>query len=102
MLVFAGVLGFAWPRCLEKVPNILSQMVVNDGDESHGIPIRKKITKKQIQEYGLLKGRYIQAGRDSQSALVFSMLQKKFPEQNPQGSPIIRLFLQPSPNIFQV
>ena len=30
-------------RCLEKVPNIFSQMVVNDGDESH-VTIRKKIT----------------------------------------------------------
>ncbi len=28
-------------RCLEKVPNIFSQMVVNDGDESHAT-IRKK------------------------------------------------------------
>ena len=30
-------LGLAWPRCLEKVPKIFSQMVVQNGDESHGI-----------------------------------------------------------------
>ena len=30
-------LGLAWPRCLEKVPKIFSQMVVQNGDETHGI-----------------------------------------------------------------
>jgi len=35
-----------WPCCLEKVnQKIFSQMVGLDVDESHGIPIRKKITK---------------------------------------------------------
>ena len=38
------------PRCLEKVTqHIFSQMVVNNGDESHG-RIRKKSPNKQIQE----------------------------------------------------
>ena len=34
-------------------PKIFSQMVVNDGDESHGIPIRKKPPEKQIQSHPL-------------------------------------------------
>lgn len=39
-------IGFAWPRCLEKVPNILFQMV-KDGDQSHGT-IGKNASYRQI------------------------------------------------------
>ena len=47
-LVFV-YLGFAWPRCSEKVPKTMDfQTVVKDGDESHGI-IRKKSLKTAIQ-----------------------------------------------------
>ena len=40
-------LGFATLRCLEKVPNIFSQMDPNGGfgDESHGRKLKKSPTK---------------------------------------------------------
>ena len=44
-----NLLGFSCPmlRCLEKVPNIFSELVGLDGEESHGIPIRKKSHKNK-------------------------------------------------------
>ena len=50
-LPIESILGFAWLQCLEESePKILSQMVGLDGEESHGIPIRKNSpNKKQIQ-----------------------------------------------------
>ena len=45
-------LGFATLRCLEKVPKIFSQMVVQKfADESYGTLHKKKPAEKQIQVF---------------------------------------------------
>ena len=77
-------LGFACWMLGKSSKNIDSQMVVNDGDESHGIPIRKWCQKLDWTPDFLLKHKmftYTSVLPDSMKTLVFTENDASFLEE---------------------
>ena len=61
-------------RCLEKVPNIFCQMVVTDGDESHGIILKKSPTR-QIQDFwSFFLSQTLRRGKKAKKPFSFTIM----------------------------